>query len=165
MNIYILRHSEAIVSAPSGRDSDRTLSENGKKKMHEYAQGLKKLDISFDIIYSSPYKRAMETAEITAEVFKFNEKIKITEHLEPGSDLDPLFNLLKKNKPDANILLVSHEPLVSYLFSTLIFGRPTGNIDYKKCGFCCIDILDFPPKGYGILKYYLPPKILKSLQN
>jgi phosphohistidine phosphatase len=165
MNIYILRHAEAITSAPSGMDSDRYLTENGKNRMCEYAMGLKTLDISFDVIYSSPYKRALETAEITADVFKFKDKIKITEHLEPGSNLNPLFNLLMKNKPDANILLVSHEPLVSYLFSTLVFGKPDGNIDYKKCGFCCIEVNQFPPAGLGMLKYYLPPKILKALHK
>jgi phosphohistidine phosphatase len=165
MNLYILRHAEAVSSVPSGMDSDRYLTENGKAKMREYASGLKTLDISFDIIYSSPYIRAVETAEITAEVFKFKDKIKLTEHLEPGCNLDPLFTLLSKHKPDSNILLVSHEPLVSYLFSTLIFGKPNGNIDYKKCGFCCIEINQFPPAGLGSLKYYLPPKILKALHK
>lgn len=64
MKIYIIRHGETAWNAQrriQGR-SDVELNENGRRLAKVTAQALK--DIPFDLAYTSPLKRAVETAQI-----------------------------------------------------------------------------------------------------
>lgn len=64
MRIYILRHGETAWNRArllQGR-SDVELNENGRKLAMETAEGMK--DIPFDIVFTSPLKRAKETAKL-----------------------------------------------------------------------------------------------------
>ena len=64
MKIYVLRHGETSWNRQrllQGR-SDVELNENGRKLAKETAEGM--ADIPFDLVFTSPLKRAKETAEI-----------------------------------------------------------------------------------------------------
>ncbi len=64
MKIYVLRHGETDWNRQrllQGR-SDIALNENGRRLAKETAEGMK--DIPFDIVFTSPLKRAKETAQI-----------------------------------------------------------------------------------------------------
>src|SRR5579863_3087078 len=78
MDLYILRHAIAEERNPSGRDSERRLTEEGREKMRNAAKGMKALELEFDLILSSPYARAKETAEIVAKVFGSDEALRIS---------------------------------------------------------------------------------------
>jgi len=54
--------------------------------MRQAAAGIRKLDLSFDLILASPYLRALRTAEILAEAFD-SKKLFVTSHL--AADADP----------------------------------------------------------------------------
>ena len=73
MNLYIIRHAIAVNEGTDGyeSDSERPLTDKGRKKMREIAKGLRNLGVEFDLILSSPYVRARETAEILADVFNW----------------------------------------------------------------------------------------------
>ena len=43
------------------------LTKEGEEKMLDVARGMKKLEIEFDILLTSPYVRARRTAEIVAQ--------------------------------------------------------------------------------------------------
>ena len=49
--------------------------------MFDVARGIKALDVSFDVILTSPYARALRTAEILAEVY---DSQKLFETAPPG---------------------------------------------------------------------------------
>ncbi len=64
MKIYLIRHGETDQNKRKclqGR-TDIVLNEYGRELAYRTAEGMK--DITFDIIFSSPLKRARETAEI-----------------------------------------------------------------------------------------------------
>lgn len=64
MKIYLIRHGVTDQNKKrclQGR-SDIELNENGRELARKTAEGLR--DVDFDIIFSSPLKRAYETAEI-----------------------------------------------------------------------------------------------------
>lgn len=64
MKIYVLRHGETPWNRQhllQGR-SDVELNDNGRKLARETAKGM--ADIPFDLVFTSPLKRAKETAEI-----------------------------------------------------------------------------------------------------
>ena len=70
MKIYLIRHSNAVDPGTPGYEDDslRPLTEKGRDKMNKIAAALKALDVQPDLIVSSPYVRARETAEILAKV-------------------------------------------------------------------------------------------------
>ena len=64
MRIYLIRHGETDqnkVKCLQGR-TDIELNEYGRELAYKTAEGLK--EIKFDMIFTSPLKRARETAEI-----------------------------------------------------------------------------------------------------
>ena len=69
MNLYIIRHAIAVEEGTPEyqEDSQRPLTDKGKKKMVQIAKGIRALNVKFDLVLSSPYVRANETAEILAD--------------------------------------------------------------------------------------------------
>ena len=86
MNLYIIRHAIAVdEGTPEYEDdSQRPLTDKGKKKMRQIAKGLRALGVEFDLILSSPYVRAKETAEILADVFKIKKDVTIQRKPHPN---------------------------------------------------------------------------------
>src|SRR5688500_1524188 len=66
MKILFLRHGEAMddINNTFGGWSDDTLTENGQSQILEKSKSIKELNINFEIVFHSPLKRTMETAEI-----------------------------------------------------------------------------------------------------
>src|ERR1041385_5251702 len=113
MNLYIIRHAIAVEAGTPGYedDSQRPLTGKGKKKMAQVAQGLKNLDVQIDLMLTSPYVRAADTAKIVRKVFGLNkEQVMETELLTPTEYADQLIKLInEKYVQTANLALVGHE--------------------------------------------------------
>jgi phosphohistidine phosphatase len=138
MNLYILRHAIAIERGTSGlEDAQRELTPEGAAKMTRIARGMSALDLQFDLILSSPYIRARQTADIVAEVFNLRDKLRFTENLVPGAEAEQvILEINKRYRKNENILLVGHEPMLSSLIAILISGDPSLSIVMKKGGLC-----------------------------
>ncbi len=67
MIIHLLRHAEAEDVSPTGRDADRRLTEDGRRRMKAVARIIAKLEPGYDAILVSPLVRARQTAEPVAE--------------------------------------------------------------------------------------------------
>jgi hypothetical protein len=63
--LYLLRHEEAEPAA-SGPDGHRTLTANGRTRMHRTGRRFAQLGEPIDLILTSPLVRAVQTAEILA---------------------------------------------------------------------------------------------------
>jgi len=68
MQLYIVRHGIAIdrEDPKSPPDPDRFLTEEGIERTKQVAKGVVALGATADLLMSSPYVRAMQTAEIFA---------------------------------------------------------------------------------------------------
>lgn len=108
MKLYFIRHGIAEVFADS--DSKRELTLEGRIKLNDTFRELKKIFNEKDYaVYSSPYVRTVQTAEIFAD--KFNKEYKIMDILQ-GFTSDMLIEELKKDPHDAYVL-ITHEPYIS----------------------------------------------------
>jgi len=92
MQLYIVRHGIAIdredPKCPS--EAERYLTEDGVKKTRQVAKGLAALGLHSDLMISSPYVRAMQTAEIFAVALEYpKQKIRHSEGLLPGAEPAP----------------------------------------------------------------------------
>jgi phosphohistidine phosphatase len=148
MDLYILRHAIAgDRESFDGPDSERPLTRQGRKKMRCIAKNLKKLDLKFDVILTSPFLRAKETAEIVAKEFHRENALKLSSHLKVGGDPASLVREINTSyKKFDNILLVGHEPYLSGLISMLISGKKDLSITMKKGGICKLSVESL---GYG----------------
>jgi phosphohistidine phosphatase len=143
MDLYLLRHAIAVPHGAPGfeRDSDRELTPKGAKKMRRAAEGMQAMELSFDIILSSPFARAKQTAEIVAEVFRAQKRVEFTDLLAVGGDPEELISLITtKHSAVQSILLVGHEPYMSSLISLLVAGDQSVAVTMKKGGLCKLTI-------------------------
>src|SRR5271170_3090683 len=84
MNLYILRHANAGTPRKSPTlDAKRPLDKEGKQQCILIATALNALNIHFDLIVSSPLKRALQTASLVGMEMGYEAKIAKTEALSP----------------------------------------------------------------------------------
>jgi len=165
MNIYILRHGIAGErgSPEYANDADRPLTSEGARKMWKIADGMKALGLNFDLILSSPYVRARQTAEIVAQAFNIRETLKFSETLQPDGDASALIDVLNGAKEAQNPLLVGHEPYLSALISTLISGKSDSCVVMKKAGLCKLSVESLKHGCCASLRWLLTPKQMALL--
>lgn len=120
MQLIIMRHGEA---GWHSLDQQRTLTESGRRQVAETAAQIADSPWRPELIWSSPYVRAQQTAAIVAEILNcpVEEKAFITPEDNPGLCLEAL--LENRHAP---LMLVSHMPLVGILSTLLIDGHRRG---------------------------------------
>jgi phosphohistidine phosphatase len=165
MNLYIIRHAIAVdEGTPEYEDdSQRPLTDKGKKKMRQIAKGLRILGADFDLILSSPYIRAKETAEILADVFKINKDIAFSDNLIPMGDPDLLIAEMNEKYSANSIALVGHEPHLTALISLLIADNAGVDMTLKKGGVCRLSADDLHHTRKAALEWLLTPGILVEI--
>ena len=140
MEIYILRHAIAEMRDPleSRTDSERALTPEGIAKMEQIARGMKALELTFDLILSSPFRRAKQTADIVVRTLRIKKRLlRTTRRLAAGSDPAKLAEELRRlGAKVKRVLLVGHEPDLSELISLLLSGDSDLGIQLKKGGLC-----------------------------
>ena len=114
------------------------------------------IHLRLDVILTSPYQRAYQTALVLAKGLKKLDVLVQDDRLAPGFSLPGLTDLLKDHKNAQNILLVGHEPDFSQTISDLIGG---GRLVFKKGGLARVDITQLSPLK-GELIWLVPPKLL-----
>ena len=166
MNLYIIRHAIAVDEGTAGyeSDSERPLTDKGRKKMRQIAKGLRNLGVEFDLILSSPYVRARETAEILAEVFKMKKNITFTENLIPMANPELLIGEINQTYSVGSIAVVGHEPHLSTLIGILIAENAKIDLTLKKGGVCYITADDLHHSDHrATLEWLLTPGILTEI--
>ncbi len=149
MNLFILRHGIAVEFGTPGfeNDADRPLIPKGERRLRAAAAAMKKMELSFDLILSSPFRRARQTAEIVAQELKLKKCLQFSDALACGGSMKTLIGQLKEwNPAPANVLLVGHEPYLSRLISLLVSEDENVAVDMKKGGLCKLDVAEL---GYG----------------
>ncbi len=162
MILHVLRHAEAEDVSPSGRDADRRLTEDGKRRMKVVAKAIAALEPRYDTILISHLVRARQTAEPVAEACGFGGELVETRHLGPNADPEELLHELARRKP-GSVLVVGHQPHLGRLVGLLLTGRRDVEIPLKKASLTALEAGEDPSMSRGELKFHLPPKILERL--
>src|ERR1039458_547583 len=130
MQIYLLRHGIAEDPQPGRPDSERALTSEGRDKLRRVLKRARTADLDPGLILSSPYRRALETAAIAAEVLAYKGEIVRTRALVPEADPADAWEEIRNRPKERAILLASHEPLMSSLGAFLL-NSPALQIDMK----------------------------------
>jgi len=113
-------------------------------------------DVVPSLILSSPYRRAMETADVAVEVLGYQGKVVKTRALVPEASPFDTWEEIRKRPDESAILLASHEPLMSTLAAFLL-ASPALSVDMKKAALVRIDCDRLGPEPKGVLKWMLTP--------
>ena len=163
MNLYVIRHAIAVDEGTPDyeSDSERPLTEKGRKKMRQVAKGLRNLGVEFDLILSSPYVRARETAEILADVFKMKKNLAFSDNLIPLGNPELLIGEVNEKYSVDSLALVGHEPYLSILVGLLVAENAKVDITLKKGGVCYLTADDLRHSEHrATLEWLLTPGIL-----
>jgi phosphohistidine phosphatase len=167
MEIYLLRHGEAGNRVPVTRDSERTLTAAGKDEVEEIAESLAQQKYVFDVVASSPLKRAKDTASIVNKALKRGAEVEEWTELSPEGNRAAFFKRLSRLKPTAAVLCVGHEPYLTTMIGEVIGvggeRSSSSRIVLRKGGMAKVVITRFTPKVSGELRWLLTPKQIKRL--
>ena len=162
MDLYVMRHGIAEDVSATGADRDRELTPEGREKTREAGNALRKLEVEFEVVLSSPFARSWHTAEIIVEQLKCERVLKRCDALKSGAPIKPLLGELKALN-SASVLVVGHEPDLSQLISVLLSGSAGLGITMKKGGLAKLRFPNRIEPGYARLEWLLGPKHLCRL--
>lgn len=114
-----------------------------------------------DLIVSSPYVRARQTAEVLSQIF-FDVEVAEAPELVPHGPAQAMVRWLKAHARECRTaILVGHEPQLSLLASYLLAGAGDSFLEMKKSGVACLDVgpIDEIGPACAELRWLLPPKI------
>ena len=163
MNLYIIRHADALAvdHKTIKSDEDRPLSEVGLQQVVRLVSAFKRLDVPIERIFSSPLKRAHQTAEELARMSASPlPELIVCEELLPGGSTRKLCKLLRKQQAQ-HVVLVGHEHDLG-LHTRYLIGSKRVHIEYAKGGMALVMSEDPPRKGTGVLTWMLTPNWLNS---
>jgi phosphohistidine phosphatase len=167
MNLYLIRHAIAVDEGTPEYDNDsqRPLTDKGKKKMRQIAKGLRVLGVEFDLILSSPYIRATETAEILADIFKIKKDVIFSDNLIPMGDPDLLIAEMNEKYNATSVALVGHEPFLTALIGLLVSENANLDMTLKKGGVCRLSADDLHHTRKASMDWLLTPGILVGISE
>lgn len=161
MRLVIIRHAIAVArGTPDIPDEIRPLTPAGEQKFRKAAEGLARILDRPDEILTSPWLRALRTAEIAAEAWG-KLAPKKTAALAGGS-FEDLAAVLEGYPEGATIALIGHEPWLSALLARLLGATDDERVEFKKGGVAVVDLPGRLADG-GQLRMVLPPKVLRAL--
>ena len=85
MQVYLLRHGIAEDVRVGLSDADRALTPEGRQKLREVLRAALSADVEPTLVMTSPLKRAVQTAEVARDIFKYRKEILRTKALLPGA--------------------------------------------------------------------------------
>lgn len=162
MILYLVRHGIAMdrTDPKSPSEPERPLTAEGVKKTRSVALGLRAMGAKPDILITSPYVRAAQTAEIFAEALEFSpEKIRASEALKP--DANPADVVKEVSRLRAKeVICFGHAPHLDQMISLLVGARGVFT-ELKKAGIACLE--HAASHGRWELRWILTPKVLRQL--
>lgn len=155
MLLYLLRHANADTVA--ARDSERALSEKGVQQAQKIARFCEAKELEPQVIISSPYLRAQQTAAAVAKHLKL--ELLIEPWLASGMQPESAAEELRLRRDVERLMIVGHEPDLSGLISHLLGMPDEGNIEIRKGSLTALEIFSFRPCGARLL-FSLPCRLM-----
>ncbi len=161
MLLYLLRHGVAVDRKDPDCPADalRPLTRDGVEKTRLAVAGLRRLGVKPGLIVASPLLRAVQTAEIAAEVLGHaKDQIKRTPALEPSADPADLLREVARWTAE-EVLCAGHAPHLDELIAHAV-GARTAFTALKKSGAACLEFAS-PTGGRAVLLWVFPPRVLR----
>jgi phosphohistidine phosphatase len=165
MLLYLMRHGIAIDrdDPECPPEPERHLTPKGIEKTRVAAHGLLAMKVNPDLVLSSPYLRAVQTAEIACIALEIPvSRIKRTDALLPGASPLLIFEELSKSKAD-EVICFGHAPNMDEVIAHAVHA-PKACTQLKKAGAACLELSSVSPVD-GQLVWLLTSRGLRALAD
>lgn len=164
MDLFILRHGEAEPRSAGIVDVDRALTSHGREEIRWIAAWASSAGYAFDLIATSPLKRAEETAKIVAAASGDRKKVEVWPSLAPEGDRNALVEEIGRHGGIESLLIVGHEPLLSTFMSQVIAGDDRASILLAKGGMARIKNVTISKDLTGDLHWLITPRQVRAFK-
>ncbi len=162
MRLILMRHGIAVERSEERSDSDRPLTKQGAARVRKAVEGLRELKVKPQVVLTSPYVRARQTAELVAQGLGLPPKrIETSDALLPEAEPSLLYHELRE-RDETEVLCTGHAPQLDRALA-LALGTPRSTApQLKKAGAASIELLRSVPLR-GRLIWLLEPSALRRL--
>lgn len=165
MQLLIVRHAFAgdreSFSKTGRPDSERPLTKEGRDKFKKAAKGLSELVERIDVIATSPFARASQTADLLAKVFKKARVVHVSE-LAQGRRPEEALKALAALSQENVVAAVGHEPGLGRLISLLCSAGGT-RLKLRKGGACLLECGPKPRAAAASMQWLVTADQLRKL--
>jgi phosphohistidine phosphatase len=160
MLLYFIRHARAGERDPAmyPDDSQRPLTEDGKKSFRKFLRWLSEARIEPQAVLSSPYTRCQQTTELFLEQLaeqKQTPALHYYEELGSGASPDDFYHVIAKHQGTERLAICGHMPDLGFIAGELL-GGPA--IHFSKGAIAAIRCDSLRP-GAGELLWLAGPKL------
>ncbi|MEF8833930.1 MAG: histidine phosphatase family protein [Halofilum sp. (in: g-proteobacteria)] len=160
----VIRHGAAEERAASGLDADRALTADGRDAMTDAARGLAVAAPAPDVVLTSPFTRAMETADVVARAFGGTAVEQLDALASGASAADILAALARRCElPGGGFAVVGHEPDLGRFISYALAASARGFHSPRKGGVCLLEFPATPRAGNATLDWIMEPRHLRAV--
>lgn len=150
----------------TAKDMERALTATGKEEVEEVGEAMSELGLKFDVVATSPLKRAKDTAAIVNRAMNRKAEVEEWHELSPEGNRDALYRRLGKLRSTSAVLCVGHEPYLTSAINDIAGGgseKGVVRIVLKKAGLARLKVTGFSPKISGELRWLLTPKQIRRM--
>ena len=154
MKLYVLRHAEAVDRAAT--DAARELTPRGLDQARAVGAFCQRHDLAPDLVLTSPYRRAIQTAELFAAAF--GQTPQPAPFLASGMRVATALDELLAYQRFSSLMIVGHQPDLGDLIAALLGLPSSDNFPVGKASLTCLQVERLVPGGAG-LRFFLPSRL------
>lgn len=156
-----MRHAIAEDAGPDQDDADRALTRDGRRRFERAVRGMRALGIRFERVLHSPWRRAVETAELLEPIV--DGPLESTPLL-AKAPTKALLTAIRRHTEEGPTAVVGHQPWLAELTAWLLVGDAAEGekLDLEKGGVVWLS--GDPEPGGMSLRAMLTPRILRAIR-
>jgi phosphohistidine phosphatase len=160
MNLYVLRHASAGTRrANPVLDKKRPLDKEGKQQCLQVGRLLSAQRVQFDLVVSSPLKRALQSASLVSTETGYEGGIRLSEALSPAATVAQFRQMLLELEGLETVLVVGHNPNLELFLSSLVSPDGKASLRLRKGSIARVELT----RRQGTLAWLLDPRTLRAL--
>jgi len=167
MDVIVVRHGVAMDRDEAAEheipDEDRPLTPKGRRRMKAAARALADLANGAELLFSSSYLRAVQTAKIVRRAFEDDIGYRETQALLPDAEPTELARILSESPTMPSVLVVGHEPHLGRFIGWSLAGQSKEVVELDKGGACLVRFEGAPCASGGQLVWLLSGKLLRRV--
>jgi phosphohistidine phosphatase len=152
MEVYVVRHGEAAPAEAASGEEGRRLTPRGEAESRAAAHGLRGLGVRLERVFTSPLRRAVQTAEVLALVIPAPGP-ETRPVLDGGSSAEAILAAIEGE--GASIALVGHQPVLGELVALAVAGIASGGVALGTASVARLEFEGGPRVGAGRLRWLL----------
>jgi len=149
-----MRHGRA---GDATADAERPLTETGRDDVTRIARRLASLGVTGAAVFSSPLRRAMETAAIVAQETA-SGAVTAENNLASGAIVDQLIRVLEAHARSPLVVLVGHMPDLGVLAGWLAWGTRSRVIEMPAGAAVQFTVESLRPEPKAVMDWMVTPQ-------